>query len=81
MPTTERITDKTEMVALVQRILDGHYTDEESSGLMDLLKRSTACPNVSNLIFYPSRPMSAAEIVETALAHRSIILGGSNQPD
>jgi hypothetical protein len=79
MPMTERITDRAEMVALVQRIMDARYTEEELPDLMDLLKRSTACPNVSDLIFYSSRPMSAAEIVEAALAHRPIILGDTNE--
>lgn len=70
-----RITDKAEMVALVQRILDMRYTEEELHDLLDLLERSTACPEVSNLIFWPKRRMTAAEIVDTALAHRPIILG------
>ena len=70
-----RITDKAEMVALAQRILDMRYTEEELPDLMDLLKRSTACPGVSDLIFYSSRPMSAGEVVDAALAHRPIILG------
>jgi hypothetical protein len=69
-----RITDKAELVALVQRIMDASYTEDELPDLMDLLKRSTACPGVSDLIFYSSRPMSAAEVVEAALAHRPIIL-------
>jgi hypothetical protein len=70
-----RITDKAELAALVQRIKDASYTEDELPDLIDLLKRSTACPGVSDLIFYSSRPMSAAEVVEAALAHRPIILG------
>jgi len=69
------ITDKNEMVALVRRILDMRYAAEESPGLLDLLARSTGHPEFSNLIFYPKRPMSAAEIIDTALSHRPIILG------
>ena len=72
---TNRITDKAEMVALVQRIMDMHYTEEELPDLMDLLERSTACPEVSDFIFWPKRPMTAAEVVDAALAHRPIILG------
>jgi hypothetical protein len=71
----ERITDKAEMVALVKRILDGDYSEKELPDLMELLKRSTACPNVSDLIFYSKSPMSAVEIIEAALAHRPIALG------
>jgi Colicin immunity protein / pyocin immunity protein len=70
-----RITEKSEMVALVQRIIDIRYAEEELHDLMDQLKRSTGCPDVSDLIFWPQRPMTAAEIVDAALAHRPIILG------
>jgi hypothetical protein len=63
------------MVALVQRIIDMRYTEEELPDLMDQLKRSTGCPEVSEFIFWPKRPMTAAEIIDTALAHRPIILG------
>jgi hypothetical protein len=70
-----RITDKSELVALVQRIMDMRYTEEELHDLLDVLERSTACPEVSDLIFHPKRPITAVEVVEAALAHRPIILG------
>lgn len=70
-----RITDRAELVALVQRIVDMRYTEEELPDLLDLLARSTACPEVSDLIFWPKREMTATEIVDAALAHRPIILG------
>lgn len=70
-----RITDRAELVALVQRIVDMRYTEEELPGLLNLLARSTACPEVSDLIFWPKSPMTAGEIVDAALAHRPIILG------
>lgn len=69
------ITDKDELIALVQRILDMRYTEAELAGLMDTLKRSTGCPEISDLIYYPKRPLSAAEIVDAALAHRPVIQG------
>jgi hypothetical protein len=70
-----RITNKSEMVALVQRIMEVRYTEEELPDLLDLLKRSTGCPEVSDLIFWSKRPMTAVEVVDAALAHRPIILG------
>jgi len=70
-----RITDKEELAALVQRIIDMRYSEEEMPDILDLLVRSTGCPDVSVLIYWPKRPMSAAEIVDAALAHRPIILG------
>lgn len=71
----KRIAEKGELIALVQRILDLRYTEEELPGLLDLLVRSTGCPDVSDLIYYSKRPMTAAEIVDAALAHRPTILG------
>jgi len=70
-----RITDRAELIALVQRIVDGRYTEEEVSDLLDVLERSTACPDVSDLIFWPKREMTATEIVDAAMAHRPITLG------
>jgi hypothetical protein len=69
-----RITDRAELVALVQRIVDMRYTEEELPDLLDLLTRSTACPEASDLIFWPKREMTATEIVDAALAQRPIIL-------
>lgn len=66
---------KAELVALVQRILDMRYSGEELAEKLDLLRRSTACPNVSDFIFHSKHPMSAAQIVDAALARRPIILG------
>ena len=59
----------------VQRIMDMHYLEDELAEQLELLRRSTGCPGVSDLIFWPKRPMTAAEIVDEALAHRPIILG------
>lgn len=70
-----RITERAELVAIVQRIMDLHYSEEEMPGVMDLLVRSTGCPHVSELIYWPKRPMTAAEIVDIALTYRPIILG------
>ena len=70
-----RITERTEMIAVVQGIMDMRYTEEEMPGVMDLLVRSTGCPRVSDLIFWPKRLMMASEVIDTALAHRAIVLG------
>ena len=70
-----RITDRDELVVLVQRIIDRRYSEEEMRGILDLLVRSTGCPDFSDLIYWPKRPMTAAEIVDAALSHRQIIRG------
>jgi hypothetical protein len=70
-----RVTDREELIAVVQRIIDMRYSEEEMPDILELLVRSTGCPDVSDLIYWPKRPMTSVEIVDTALAHRPIILG------
>ena len=48
-----RITDREELIALVQRILDMRYAEGVMPDILDLLVRSTGCPEVSDLIYWP----------------------------
>ena len=70
-----RTKDRQELIALVQCIIDMRYSEEEIPDILDVLIRNTGCPDVSDLIYWPQRPMTAAEIVDAALAHRPKILG------
>ncbi|MEU6285208.1 e9imm peptide [Streptomyces sp. NPDC047028] len=69
---------RAEAVALVQRIMDADYaSDEEADRWLSSLGRALGClPGyVSDLIFWPpERELSADEVVEQALAYRSIAL-------
>jgi len=65
---------KAELVALVQRIMDLRYTEDELPELLGLLARSTGCPEISDLIFCPKHEMTAAEIVESALARQPVVI-------
>ncbi|MGC5534968.1 e9imm peptide [Streptomyces sp. SR-10] len=69
---------RAEAVALVQRIMDADYaSEEEVDGWLDMLDRALSCPtgHVSDLIFWPPvQDLSAVEVVERALAYRSIAL-------
>ncbi|MEU9853697.1 e9imm peptide [Streptomyces sp. NPDC047974] len=69
---------RTEAVALVQRIMAADYaSEEEADEWLDMLGGALACPTgrVSDLIFHPSgRELSAAEVVDQALAYRPIAL-------
>jgi hypothetical protein len=69
-----KVTNREELIAIVQRVLDMGYTEEQMPQILDLLVRSTGCPEVSNLIFWPKRDTTAAEIVDAARSHRPIIL-------
>ena len=61
---------------MVQRVLDMEYAEAEIPGVLDMLVRSTGCPDVSDLIYWPKRPTTPQEIVDIALAYRPIIPGG-----
>ncbi|MFE3382317.1 e9imm peptide [Streptomyces anulatus] len=69
---------RNEAVALVQRIMDADYaSEEEADEWLDTLDRALPCPtgHVSDLIFWPSeRDLSAAEVVDQALAYRPFAL-------
>ncbi|MFI9059054.1 e9imm peptide [Streptomyces sp. WAC00303] len=69
---------RSDAVALVQRIMDADYaSEEEVDGWLDMLDRALSCPtgHISDLIFWPPvQDLSAAEVVEHALAYRPIAL-------
>ena len=71
-----------ELVAIVQRILDGEGTEEEQDRLVRLFEESVTHPGASDQIFWPNRRAdgswpepTAEEIVDAALAYKPIELG------
>ncbi|MFD1886772.1 hypothetical protein [Paenibacillus wenxiniae] len=67
---------RTELIELVQRILDGEGSEQQQDEWLDLLIRQVPHPEVSNLIFWNDEDWTAAQIVDEALAYRPIVLGG-----
>ncbi len=63
-----------ELVEIVRRLQSAEGTDAELDALMEKLERSVPHPEVSDLIFYPKREMSAEEIVAEALNYKPILL-------
>ncbi|WP_446213461.1 hypothetical protein [Micromonospora sp. IBSANI012] len=64
-----------EAIALVERIMRGDYADDaEADGWLDQLERDLACPDgsVSGLIFWTDPQLTAAEVVDRALAYQPI---------
>ncbi|MFB6391631.1 e9imm peptide [Polymorphospora lycopeni] len=62
-----------QVIVLVERIMNGEYADdEELDRWLDRLARDLVCPSVADLIFWPPTPLSAAEVVERALAYQPI---------
>ncbi|MFD0309088.1 e9imm peptide [Streptomyces sp. NPDC127119] len=70
--------NRAELVALVQRIIQADYTsDDEVDCWLERLDRILGCPSghVCGLIFWPlERELSADEVVDQAMAYRSIAL-------
>ncbi|MBB4637812.1 bacteriocin immunity protein [Longimicrobium terrae] len=65
---------RAELVELVVRLQKGEGSDDEASSMLETLEENLPDPNLSDLIFYPEREMTADEIVDRALAHRPIQL-------
>ncbi|MGA5499037.1 e9imm peptide [Streptomyces cinereoruber] len=69
---------RAEAVVLVQRIMDADYASEdEADRWLDSLDSALACPSghVSSLIFWPpEQELSADQVVDQALAYRTIAL-------
>lgn len=67
---------RTELIALVEQISTPGPDDDELAELLELLEANVPHPTPSELIFYGpgGREMSAAEVVDTALAYKPIIL-------
>ncbi|TYC25791.1 e9imm peptide [Micromonospora sp. MP36] len=64
-----------EAIALVERIMRGDYADDaEANGWLDQLDRDLVCPggSVSGLIFWTAPELTAAEVVDRALAYQPI---------
>ncbi|MFI0366492.1 hypothetical protein ACH35V_01350 [Actinomadura sp. 1N219] len=71
----EQLT-REQMIELVDRLQRGEGDEEEADRWTEALERFSGDPNISDRIFYPeSEDLSAAEIVDQALAHQSIPLG------
>ncbi|MFF4894609.1 e9imm peptide [Micromonospora chersina] len=64
-----------EAIALVERIMSIDYADDdELGGWLDQLERDLVCPDgyVSDLIFWNDPELTAAEVVDRALAYQPI---------
>ena len=63
-----------ELVEIVRRLQTADGTEAELDALMEKPEQSVLHPEVSDLIFYPEREMTAEEIVAEALSYRPILL-------
>ncbi|MEU9986290.1 hypothetical protein AB0E10_05655 [Streptomyces sp. NPDC048045] len=63
-----------ELVRMVQQLIDARLPEDEEDRLLDELQANVLDPRVSNLIYYSDPPLTAEEVVDQALAYRSIEL-------
>ena len=62
-----------EAIALVERIMSLDYADDDELGCwLDRLERDLVYPRVSELIFFVDPELTAAEVVDRALAYQPI---------
>lgn len=64
--------DRTELIDLVNKIINCEGTEEEIDDMILLLEKNVVCPDISDLIFYDEK--TAEEIVDIALAYKPIQL-------
>ncbi len=65
---------KNDLIKLVEKIQNSEGTESEIEGLIEVLVTNVIDPNISDYIFYHEPELSAKEIVEKALAYKSIQL-------
>ncbi|WP_309398744.1 bacteriocin immunity protein [Cerasicoccus maritimus] len=63
-----------ELIALVERIENAEGSENEIDRMIEVLEENVPDPNVSDLIFYPEEKMTAAQVVDKALAYTPITL-------
>lgn len=63
-----------ELIALVHRIVAGDGSEDQINEWIRTIERNVPDPNVSDLVFYPEKPMTPEEIVDKALSYKPIRL-------
>lgn len=69
-----------ELIELVRKISECDGTEDEINSWILLLEESVPHPSVSDLIFYPDKPLTPAEIVDEALAYNPLFLTDGSNP-
>lgn len=66
--------NREQLIELVQRIMDGEGSENEQDEWLELLGQQVSHPEVSNLIFWDERELTAEQVVDEALNYRPILL-------
>lgn len=72
--------NRDELIALVQRVIRMDYAnDDECNQLIEELQRQVLDPQVCDYIYWPDREMTAADIVDRALAYQPTVLSWTEE--
>ena len=63
-----------QLIGITQALIDAELPEEELNSLIEDLEMSVPHPEVTDLIYYHDPKLSAAEIVDRALAYRPVEL-------
>ncbi|MGQ5525312.1 bacteriocin immunity protein [Chitinimonas sp. PSY-7] len=64
-----------ELVRMISKIMNAEGSEEELDELLFKLKEISLLPNVSDLIFFPEKEMSAEEIADAIQNYKPNLLG------
>ncbi|MDP1511233.1 bacteriocin immunity protein [Paenibacillus sp. CMAA1739] len=73
-PLKRQKLNRSELIQLVEKIIRCEGTEEELDNMLNVVMQNTPHPEISNLIYWDDRGLSAAEIVDEALRYQPIIL-------
>lgn len=62
------------VIEYIQKLLDADGTDEELDQMLEFIEENTIDPEVSDLIFWDRRQLSATQIYDIAMSYRIIEL-------
>ncbi len=74
MNTSDKVTDRGQLIRLVEQIRAGEGTEDDVHERLMLVRRSVPDPYVSDYVFAGSDDMTAEEVVDRALAYKPIQL-------
>ncbi|MGO4109711.1 bacteriocin immunity protein [Paenibacillus sp. YAF4_2] len=69
-----KVLIKEELIELVRKIMNVEGSEEEIDNMIELLKSNVPHPEVSDLIYWNEKELTAEQVVEQALSYKPIRL-------
>lgn len=71
---SEQTYTRTQLIDVVQQVMDCDGTEEEIDQKIQWLEQNIADPNVIDYIFWPKVELTAEQIVDKALGYTPVVL-------